>query len=69
MPATTSAAVRALPYARCRTPPEEPLAVVGDYTQLGATEVPRRGARYRQPAPGARALKDITSSTDSIRTR
>jgi hypothetical protein len=63
MPATTPAAVRALPDA----PPEEPLAVVGDYTQLGATQVPRRGARYRQPAPGA--LKDITSSTESIRTR
>jgi hypothetical protein len=33
--------------------------------------VPRRGARYRQPAPGAlaRALRDITSSTGSIRTR
>ena len=65
MPATTPAAVRALPDG----PPEEPLAVVGDYTQLGATEVPRLGARYRQPAPGARALKDITSSTESIRTR
>jgi EmrB/QacA subfamily drug resistance transporter len=33
-------------------------------------QVPRLGARYRQPAPGAlaRALKDITSSTESRRT-
>jgi hypothetical protein len=63
MPATTPAAVRALPDA-----PEEPLAVVGDYTQLGATQVPRRGARYRQPAPGARP-QGHTSSAESIRTR